>query len=637
MALLRIANLKKSYNITKTQKQEVLKGIDIEFKSGDLVALLGESGCGKSTLINILGGLDTDYTGSVIIKGEFIRDFSEKQMDDYRKKRVGLIFQNYNLIPHMTIKENVEIAMSMSDIDGKTKHERAMDLLKLVGLGDYAGKYPNQLSGGQKQRVAIARALANNPTIILADEPTGALDSKSADVVLQILKKIAQTGKLVIIVTHSEKVASGCSRIIKMEDGVIADDQVVNKLHIDSKRDKEIVPKSIKTKDLFKLSSRNVKQKKSRSMLVSLGMAIGMAAVLLILCLSSGLSNYVNKIYGENTQSLQLIASSDETIDDSIISTVESMVGSSVSSVTQTQTVSNEATYSYTDPDDAETTYSDTLSTFSAYYSGVFKPTLIYGEYTDDDDTYYYIVISEALARAISSGVNFVGCIGETITITTESGSQDFVISGVFSDENYSVAAYVSENGLVSALGVSSSDELEINTLIVMATDTTYVSAVKEDLVALGLTVSQETSDSETVLKYIDLGTTALTAVGAISTVVSAIMIFIVLYISVSERMKEIGILRAVGARRSDIRKMFMFEAGMLGFVGGCLAVAFCFVISLITNLICASSLGMGLISYNVVYYLLGILVSVIISVLAGIAPAIRASDLDPVESLRAE
>lgn len=137
MALLRVANLCKSYHITKTQKQDVLKGIDIEFKSGDLVALLGESGCGKSTFINILGGLDTDYTGSVVIKGEFIRDFSEKQMDDYRKKRVGLIFQNYNLISHMNIVENVEIAMSMSDIDKKTREERALDLLRMVGLDAY--------------------------------------------------------------------------------------------------------------------------------------------------------------------------------------------------------------------------------------------------------------------------------------------------------------------------------------------------------------------------------------------------------------------------------------------------------------------------------------------------------------------
>ena len=142
----------------------------MELGSGELVRLLGESGCGKSTLLNIIGGLDTDYTGSVVIRGKFIRDYSENEMDDYRKKKVGLIFQNYNLIPHMTLKENVEIAMKMTDIEESEMKKRALELLELVGLKEHADKYPNQLSGGQKQRVAIARSLANNPEIILADE-----------------------------------------------------------------------------------------------------------------------------------------------------------------------------------------------------------------------------------------------------------------------------------------------------------------------------------------------------------------------------------------------------------------------------------------------------------------------------------
>ena len=315
MALLRIANLQKTYNITKTQQQHVLKGVDVEFKSGDLVALLGESGCGKSTLINILGGLDTDYTGSVVIKGDFLRDYTEKQMDDYRKKRVGLIFQNYNLIPHLSIKENIKIAMDMSDISAEQCESRAKDLLRLMGLADYEGKLPNQLSGGQKQRVAIARALANNPTVLLADEPTGALDAESADVIMQILKKIAETGKLVIIVTHSQRVAEQCCRIIRMEDGVIASDTQTNKLHIDTKRDKEIVPKSIKTKKILSLAMNNVKQKKSRSALVAVGMAISMAVVLLILCLSAGLTAYVENVYAEKAQSLHAIVTKNENAD----------------------------------------------------------------------------------------------------------------------------------------------------------------------------------------------------------------------------------------------------------------------------------------------------------------------------------
>ena len=629
MALLRVANLKKSYNITKTQKQEVLKDINIEFKSGDLIALLGESGCGKSTLINILGGLDTDYTGSVVIKDEFIRDYSEKQMDDYRKKRVGLIFQNYNLIPHMTIKENIKIAMTISDINEKNAEERAEDLLKLIGLNNYANKLPNQLSGGQKQRVAIARALANNPTIILADEPTGALDADSAEIVMQILKKIAESGKLVIIVTHSEKVASECGRIVKMENGVIASDTVNKKFHIDTKRDKEIVPKNIKTKNILKMSTRNVKQKKSRSVLVSVAMAIGMAAVLLILCLSSGLSNYVNKVYADSATSLELIATKngkDSSFTESELSDISSLSG--ISSSIKTMSLSD-AKYVYDGGEEKD------ISNIKTYFTGSFSPILLYGELKADTTDTNYILINETMAKTIDEE-SIIACVGKEISLTKDN-TKTFVISGIFDDIYGSPNrnnAFISETSLKSII---SEDAFVVNTIYITASNASYIQALKEDLTSLGASVFHEESSVDSVMEYIDLGTNILTAVGGVSLVVSAIMIFIVLYISVNERMKEIGIMRAIGARKKDIRKLFMFEAGIMGLVAGICAVGACFAISLITNIICLSTLEYSLISYNVIYYLAGIILNVLISVLAGIAPAIKASDLDPVEALRAE
>ena len=628
MALLRVANLKKSYNITKTQKQEVLKDINIEFKSGDLIALLGESGCGKSTLINILGGLDTDYTGSVVIKDEFIRDYSEKQMDDYRKKRVGLIFQNYNLIPHMTIKENIKIAMTISDIDEKIAEERAQDLLKLIGLANYANKLPNQLSGGQKQRVAIARALANNPTIILADEPTGALDADSAEIVMQILKKIAESGKLVIIVTHSEKVASECGRIVKMENGVIASDIVNKKFHIDTKRDKEIVPKNIKTKNILKMSTRNVKQKKSRSVLVSVAMAIGMAAVLLILCLSSGLSNYVNKVYADSATSLELIATKNklEAFTDSELNDIKGLSG--ISNSTQTMSLES-AKYTYDGGEEK------TIGNIKTYITDGFSPVLLYGEIKADTSDTNYILVNETMAKEIDSE-SIIACVGKTVSLTKDN-TKTFTISGIF-DDIYGSAKrnniFMSEASLKSLI---EEDSFIINTIYISVSDASYIQAVKEDLTTLGASVFHEESSVDSVMEYIDLGTNILTAVGGVSLVVSAIMIFIVLYISVNERMKEIGIMRAIGARKKDIRKLFMFEAGIMGLFAGVCAVGACFGISLITNIICLSTLKYSLISYNVIYYLAGIVLNVLISVLAGIAPAIKASDLDPVEALRAE
>ncbi len=628
MALLRVANLKKSYKITKTQKQDVLKGIDIEFKSGDLVALLGESGCGKSTLLNILGGLDNDYSGSIVIKDDFIRDFSEKQMDDYRKKRVGLIFQNYNLIPHMTIKENVEIVMSMSGIKSKIRSKRAMELLKMMGLSKQANKLPNQLSGGQKQRVAIARALANNPTIILADEPTGALDEESTQVVMDILKKIAESGKLVIIVTHSDKVASQCGRVLKMENGVIVSDEKVNKLPIDKNRDKEIVPKSIKTHEIAKISLRNVWQKKSRSILVSIGLSIGMAAVLLFLGLGSGMTSYVKNVYADNLLSTQLVVtqSSNSTFSSSNIDKIKGLEG--VSSVTETYT-SDSATFWYNGFEN------ETINKLQCYYKKVFEPRMLYGQITEDTADKKYIVINEAFASAIGNG-SLISVVGQEITIG-DKVSQELVISGIYYDgfeESSKCNALISESAMKTLMDTSS---LRTNTLYVKAKDITFVEDLTNAITKLRCEVKMEAGTAETVLSYIDMGTTVLTAVSAVSLVVSSIMIFIVQYISVSERMKEIGILRAVGARKRDIRKLFIFEAGLIGVVGGILSVVFCLLITLITNIACVHTIKYALISYNVLYYLAGVGISIIVSVLAGIAPAVRASELDPVESLRAE
>lgn len=625
MALLKISNLKKSYTITKTQKQDVLKGIDIEFKSGDLIALLGESGCGKSTLINIIGGLDNDYTGSVIIKNEFIRDFTEKQMDDYRKKRVGLIFQNYNLISHMTIKDNIEIAMTVSDIDEKVRSERAMDLLKLVGLKNFANKLPSQLSGGQRQRVAIARALANNPTIILADEPTGALDEESSQVVMDILKKIAESGKLVIIVTHSDKIARQCGRIVKIEDGKIADDTVINKLKIASTRDKEIKPKNIKSKNVLKLAKNNIAHQKNRSLIVSIGMSIGIMAVMLILCLSAGLSKYINSVYAESLQSLRLVVTSKggESFSESEIEYISGLSG--VQDVYKTY-YSRSATYNYLEMEEDEK-----ISFLYSYINAEVEPDLLYGEIKEDDEETSYIVISEEFAKQLNSE-KIIAVIGEKVTLKIDSIEKDFQISGIVDGKTN--LAYISKTAIYNLMGLESA---EYNFIYVDAKSGSYVSSIEEDLSAYGFNVTKSKSTFDSVMSYIDLGTTLLSVVGAVSLIVSAIMIFIVLYISVNERMKEIGILRAIGARKKDIRKMFMFEAGILGLFSGIVAVGMCFALSLITNLICQASLHYSLISYHIGYYLLGVLASFLISILAGISPSMKASELDPVESLRAE
>ncbi len=622
-ALLRLANIEKTYNITKTQKQVVLKGIDIEFDRGEFVALIGESGCGKSTMINILGGLDTEYTGSVIVKDQFIRDYTEKQMDDYRKQRVGMVFQNYNLISHLTLAENIEISMRMSDIEYHTRHERALDLLNMVGLKEYSEKYPTQLSGGQQQRVAIARALANNPSIILADEPTGALDKDSEDVILSILRKIVENGKLVIIVTHSEVVASHCNRVIRIEDGVIASDDEVYKIKQNGKFERTIMPKPIKTKDIAKISFNNLYQKLSRSLIVAIGLSLGIAAMVLILNLGKGLTNYVEDVYADNLQTTQMTITKDDysTFSDMELTQILSIDG--IDSIHQTTTL-EDLTYTYN-----ETT--DSLATLSTFYDDYY-PTILYGTLPEDETG---ILINETLATILATD-GIISSIGTTVTLTIDEIDYAYVITGIYDDLTSTANeanGYVISDNIDTLLG----DNYDINTIYINLEGVDYISSALEEFDAIHVNVLQADNSANSVLSYIEKGTKILTGVSAISMVVAAIMIFIVLYITIVERTKEIGILRAIGSRKKDISKMFIIEAGMIGIAGGVFGVLFAVIITVFTNTVTDISLGTSLISYNVSFYIMGIFMSFIVSVIAGIAPAVKAADLDPAVSLRYE
>ncbi len=293
--MLELKKIHKSYQVG-TNKQHVLKGISINFRQNEFVSILGQSGSGKTTLLNIIGGLDHYDEGNLIIEGVSTKQYKDKNWDSYRNHRVGFIFQSYNLITHQTILANVELALTLSGIPKKERREKAIKALTKVGLKEHIDKRPNQLSGGQMQRVAIARALVNDPDIILADEPTGALDSHTSVQIMKILKEIAED-KLVIMVTHNPDLAHEYStRIVELKDGVILNDTNP----YDEKHEKEEIIENRKTEKTsmsfwasLALSFNNLMTKKGRTFLTAFAGSMGIIGIALILSLSNGVAAFV--------------------------------------------------------------------------------------------------------------------------------------------------------------------------------------------------------------------------------------------------------------------------------------------------------------------------------------------------------
>lgn len=328
--MLRLEEIKKDFK-TDNNVVNVLKGITIQFRKKEFVAILGHSGCGKTTLLNIIGGLDKCTSGNVIIDGRSTKEYNDLDWNDYRNKRIGFVFQSYNLIPHLTVQKNVELSMTLAGVTKEERHARALEALDKVGLKAHARKHPSQLSGGQMQRVAIARAIVNNPEIILADEPTGALDSESGVEVMELLKEISKD-HLIVMVTHNSQLADEyATRILNMSDGVIVGDTneyTLDECLIDEAADlaaktaaeekalsdieqtgaknakrelKRIEKKKRKKASMspltaFSLSFTNLISKKGRTFLTSFAGSIGIIGIMLVLALSTGARSFISKM-----------------------------------------------------------------------------------------------------------------------------------------------------------------------------------------------------------------------------------------------------------------------------------------------------------------------------------------------------
>jgi putative ABC transport system permease protein len=308
--MLELKNIHKSYT-TGDFTQVALKNVDLKFRKSEFVAVLGASGSGKTTLLNIIGGLDRYDKGDLIINNRSTKKFKDQDWDAYRNNCIGFIFQNYNLISHISILDNVEMGMTLSGVSLKKRHKKAVEALERVGLKKHMHKKPNQLSGGQMQRVAIARALANDPDIILADEPTGALDTKTSVQIMDLIKEIAKD-KLVIMVTHNSELASKyATRVIKMKDGEVTSDSNPIKKEEKDEKEYKIKRTSMNFLSALKLSLNNIKTKKGRTLLTAFASSIGIIGIALILSLSNGFDKQID-IFERNTLSSMPIIISEQ-------------------------------------------------------------------------------------------------------------------------------------------------------------------------------------------------------------------------------------------------------------------------------------------------------------------------------------
>ena len=715
---LKLINVNKKYKLSNKESFQALYDINVEFDRGELVSIVGESGSGKSTLMNLIGGLDSDFTGTIISGGENLKSLSDRELDKYRKNKVGFVFQSFNLISHLSILDNVTLALTLSNVSEKEKVARATEILKRVGLEDQLKKKPTQLSGGQKQRVAIARALINDPEIIIADEPTGSLDSGTTMQILQILKEIADSGKLVIMVTHSEKVASVSSRVVEISDGRIVGDHPnknykreksplseqkteepteTNEKTANSKKKNFKDKQNLSLWSAIKLAFHNMWASKVKNFLMAFGVAIGIGSLILMMSFSSGITDYISnlmKSYSDPT----IVTISKKTEADDIISAftassftdeeIESLIND-INTYLEENPVKGFENFKVTNDNLANDNVEYGFNMFTLVADAKVYPSDSF-DIENESQTIYYIysippyyteqnIIEGQMSQPAE--LNIIGQSGTVNnTVQVKSGGGFMFSQGIYklfeedediigkevtisfniplgtSGENTKVQftdkiCGVMDTSVMSGFLVVYLDYSYVESLfeakgVDFAPTTLYIKTPSEALTKainryLASTDSYTGSIEDQLANMFDsmmsiIGT-SLVVISSISLLVSAMMIMVVLYMSVSERTKEIGVLKSIGARRKDIKRIFTSESFLVGVLSGVVGIIFNLILTLIVWLVLTFTIGMAPISYRWWYFVVALAVSIVISMLAGLYPASKAAKLDPVESLRRE
>ena len=772
--MLQLKDIVKKYNTGGTEI-EVLKKVNISFRESEFVSILGASGSGKTTLLNIIGGLDKYSSGDMLLMGRSTKEFTDRDWDSYRNGSIGFVFQSYNLIGHLSVIENVKLALSISGESNKENDLKAKKALEDVGLGDHLHKKPNQLSGGQMQRVAIARALVTDPKIILADEPTGALDSKTSVQIMELIKEISKE-KLVIMVTHNPELARKYSdRIVSVKDGEIIED---TKPYIEQEgnNDYELKKTAMAFSSAIKSSFKNLLTKKFRSLMTVVASSIGIISIGLVLAISSGMDKYIKTMQNENLSSMPITISSNQinfgigednnTSDSSeenlvpksrrdvhknlysedalgngetfikyiqenakdyysaidfakgyqIKALTKNTKGDIVDVKTDSQDNSRGNTIFSVLPEDKslimnqfeivksldqsfEYPKGNEVVLFTAKNNEIDKNVLKALGYSENDkvkyedilgkefsivdnNNYYTKVENRFVPAAVDEKMYNAGTKVKIVAIAKAKDSftvPQFTL-GYTKELQDSLLSKEASSEIVKEQEKDKSKNILTNTKMDNAVATEVLSGLgantepssiliypktfndrdkiantiseynkkvaekygagTEDYNKYSITYSDMAKQMTSIMsQMIDTITLILTAFAGISLIVSSIMIGILTYVSVVERTKEIGILRAIGARKKDITRIFIAEAGLIGFISGAVGVIVSSGLALPISKTIAKAQKIDNFSAGLdIKSAVGlILLSVILTLIASVIPSRMAAKKDPVEALRTE
>lgn len=646
--IIEMKNICKNYG-TGINEVTILKDINISIKKGEFVAIMGTSGSGKSTLMNIMGCLDTASSGEYFINNESVKQLKSDDLSKLRRQYFGFIFQRYNLIPTSSALQNVELPAVYTGLDSTIRKERAISLLNKLGLSDKISNKPNELSGGQQQRVSIARALMNGGEIIFADEPTGALDSHSGEIVMEILNQLHKEGHTIILVTHDKNVANHAQRVIEIKDGIILSDiQKVKTFNINdytiSKHQDSSSIYLFKDQfvESFKMALHSIISHKLRSFLTMLGIIIGIMSVVSIVALGKGSQEKIlENINSIGTNTIDIYPG--ESFGDMRSGKIKTLVASD-SDILGLQTFVESSTP--TSSTSGTVTYKNIA--ISAQVKGVGSEFFKVKGLNIEEGNYFYnndvlesnqvaIIDQQTKKQIFLDNENPIGQIIFINKIPLE-------IIGITEDKNNgfgggnnslniwspytTVMNRISGNKSIDSISVRIKDDVSTNVAQKSIIEILTSKHGKKDFFTMN-------SDSikETITKTTDTMTLMISSIAVISLIVGGIGVMNIMLVSVTERTKEIGIRMAIGARESNILQQFLIEAVLICLIGGFVGISLSFGISLLFNHF-VSNFAMTFSGFSIS---MAVICSTLIGVVFGFMPAKNASKLNPIDALARE